>query len=128
MAVQWNLAIGARVCDVVAPSANDHADFAVDDRVIVMVGCADEALLYVLGYDGSVRVISTAEHTVTTISGSPGTAEVVSPDCQYLYTATARSIYRPSLISGPALVDPGMNVGDQERTRSLAGDVRTVIG
>jgi hypothetical protein len=85
MAVQWNLAIGARVCDVVAQSTNDHGYFAVDD-------CA----------------------------------EVVSPDGQYLHTA--RLIYRPSLISGLALVGPGMNVGVQARTRSLAGDVRKMIG
>jgi YVTN family beta-propeller protein len=105
MSVQWKLAIDARVCDVVATSAADRLYVAVDDCVIVMAGgdiatripigpdtkrlilSADEALLYVLGYDGSIRVISTANHTVTSIAGSPSTAEVVSPDGRRLYTA-----------------------------------------
>jgi YVTN family beta-propeller protein len=78
---------------------------AADDCVTVMAGggitaripvgpdtkglllSADEAVLYVLGYDGSIRVISTADHTVTTTTGSPSTAEVVSPDGRRLYAA-----------------------------------------
>jgi YVTN family beta-propeller protein len=105
MAEQWTLPMGTRVCDVVAGSATEQVYVAVDDCVIVMIGrdiaaripvgpdtkrlirSADETLLYVLGYDGSVRVISTDDHSVTSISGSPSTAEVVSPDGRYLYTA-----------------------------------------
>jgi DNA-binding beta-propeller fold protein YncE len=105
MDVQWQLPIGARVGDVVAGMDTDRVYVAADDCVTVMAGgdiaaripvgpdtkglllSADEAVLYVLGYDGSVRVISTADHTVTTIAGSPSTAEVVSPDGRRLYTA-----------------------------------------
>ena len=105
MALQWNLAIGNRVCDVVAHSATDHVYVAVDDCVLVMGGynikaripvgpdtkrlilCADETYLYVFSYDGSVRVISIADHAMTTIPGSPSSAEVVSPDGRFLYTA-----------------------------------------
>ena len=105
MVVQWKVPVGARVCDVVAGSDTDQVYVAADDCVTVMAGCdiaaripvgpetkrlilgADGAFLYVLGYDGSVRIISTADHMVTTISGSPSTAEVVSPSGRRLYTA-----------------------------------------
>jgi YVTN family beta-propeller protein len=105
MDVQWQLPIGARVGDVVAGTDTDRVYVAADDRVTVMAGgdiaaripvgpdtkrlllSADDAFLYVVGYDGSVRVISTADHSVTTIAGSPSSAEVVSPDGRHLYTA-----------------------------------------
>jgi YVTN family beta-propeller protein len=104
MAVEWKLPIGARVWDVVAARATDQVYVAADDSVTVVAGSdiaaripvgpdtkrlilsADDTVLYVLGYDGSVRFISTADHTVTTVSGSPSSAEVVSPDGR-LYTA-----------------------------------------
>ncbi len=110
MTVEWTFPIGARVCDVVAHSGTDRVYVAVDDSVIVLAGCdiaaripvgrdtkrlilsADEAFLYVVGYDGSVRVIGTADHTVTTISGRPSMAEVVSVDGRRLYTAHAAAI------------------------------------
>ena len=105
MVMQWKIPIGARVCDVVACRDTDQVYVATDDRVTVIAGSdiaaripvgpdtkrlilgADEAFLYVPGYDGSVRIISTADHTVTTIYGSPSTAEVVSPSGRSLYTA-----------------------------------------
>src|SRR5271166_1721160 len=105
MVVQWKVPIGARAWDVVAGSNTDQVYVAADDCVTVMAGCdiatripvgtetkrlilgADGAFLYVLGYDGSVRIMSTADHTVTTMSGSPSTAEVVSPGGRQLYTA-----------------------------------------
>ena len=103
--MQWKIPIGARVCDVVACRDTDQVYVAADDCVTVMAGSdiaaripvgpdtkrlvlsADDAFVYVLGYDGSVRIISTADHTVTTIYGSPSTAEVVSPSGRSLYTA-----------------------------------------
>jgi YVTN family beta-propeller protein len=93
------------VGDVVAAVDTDRVYVAADDSVTVIAGgdiaaripvgpdtkrlllSADDAFLYVVGYEGSVRVISTADHTVTTIAGSPSTAEVVSPDGRRLYTA-----------------------------------------
>jgi YVTN family beta-propeller protein len=105
MVVEWKAPIGARVFDVVAGRDTDLVYVAADDYVIVMAGSdiaaripvgpdtkhlilgADEAFLYVPGYDGSVRIITTADHTVTTIYSSPSTAEVVSPSGRHLYTA-----------------------------------------
>jgi YVTN family beta-propeller protein len=105
MVVQWQLPIGVRVGDVVAGIDTDRVYVGAGDCVIVVAGCdilaripvgpntkrlilsTDDAFLYVVGYDGSVRVISTADHTVTTISRIPSTAEVVSPDGRHLYAA-----------------------------------------
>ncbi len=105
MAVQWKIPIGARVCDVVAGRDTDQVYVAADDHVTVMTGCdiggripvgpdtkrlilsADEPFLYVFDYDGSVRIIDTTDHTVTTIYANPSTAEVVSPSGRYFYTA-----------------------------------------
>lgn len=105
MDVQWQLPIGARVGDVVADTDTDRVYVAGDDWVTawdsdgiaarILVGpdtkrlilTPDGALLYVVGYDGSVRVFSTADHVVTTISSMPSTAEVVSPDGRHLYAA-----------------------------------------
>ena len=110
MAAKWKLPIGTRVCDVVAHCGTDRVYVAVDDTVTLLVGCditaripvgpdtkrliltADEALLYVVGYDGSVRVVGTADHTVTNISGRPSMAEVVSSDGRRLYTAHPAAI------------------------------------
>lgn len=105
MVVQWKVPIGARVFDVVAGGVTDQVYVVADDCVIVMAGSdiaaripvgpdtkrlvlsADDAFLYVPGYDGSVRIITTADFTVTTIYGNPSTAEVVSPSGRDLYTA-----------------------------------------
>jgi YVTN family beta-propeller protein len=105
MVLQWKVPIGARVFDVVAGRDTDQVYVAAEDCVTVLAGSdiaaripvgpdtkrlilgADEAFLYVPGYDGSVRIITTADHTVTTIYGSPSTAEVVSPSGGHLYTA-----------------------------------------
>ena len=103
--MQWKVPIGARVFDVVAGRDTDQVYVAADDSVIVLVGGevaaripvgpdtkrlilgGDDAFLYVPGYDGSLRIITTADHTVTTIYGSPSTAEVVSASGRHLYTA-----------------------------------------
>ncbi|MGZ4583640.1 MAG: YncE family protein [Mycobacterium sp.] len=108
MVVQWTMPIGARVCDVVTGEDNE-VYVATDDAVTAMAGNdvaaripvgpdtkrlvlgADGASLYVVGYDGSVRIIGTADHTVTTIYGGPSTAEVVSPLGGTLYTAHVAS-------------------------------------
>ncbi len=105
MVVQWKVPIGARVFDVVAGRDTNQVYVAADDCVTVMAGSditaripvgretkrlmlgADDAFLYVPGYDGSVRIITTADFTVTTIYGNPSTAEVVSPSGRDLYTA-----------------------------------------
>jgi len=105
MVVQWKVPIGARLFDVVAGRDTDQVFVAADDCVTVMAGSditaripvgretkrlmlgADDAFLYVPGYDGSVRIITTADFTVTTIYGNPSTAEVVSPSGRDLYTA-----------------------------------------
>ena len=105
MAVQWKIPIGARVCDVVAGRDTDQVYVAADDYVTVMTGrdiagripvgpdtkrlvlSADEPFLYVFDYDGSVRIIDTTDHTVTTIYANPSTAEVVSPSARNFYTA-----------------------------------------
>ncbi|OBG28562.1 YncE family protein [Mycobacterium sp. 852002-51057_SCH5723018] len=105
MAVQWQLSIGTRVGDVVVGKDAERVYVAADNCVTVIAGgdiaaripvgpdtkrlilSADDAFLYVVGYDGSVRAISTADHAVTTIAGSPSTAEVVSSDGRRLYTA-----------------------------------------
>ncbi|HWS91194.1 MAG TPA: hypothetical protein VN306_01425 [Mycobacterium sp.] len=122
MVVQWKIPIGARVCDVVAARNADQVYVAADDCATVIAGSdiaaripvgpdtkrlvlsADDAFLYVLGYDGSVRIISTADHTVTTIYGSPSTAEVVSPSGSTLYTAHVATGHESadSLISATA--------------------------
>ncbi|MBV8181343.1 MAG: hypothetical protein JO045_21585 [Mycobacterium sp.] len=104
MVVQWQARIGARVCDVVASKKTDRIYVATDDSVTVMAGSeiaaripvgpdtkrlilgADEAYLYVPGYDGSVRIIGTADLRVTTRYGTPSTAEVISPAGRHLYT------------------------------------------
>jgi DNA-binding beta-propeller fold protein YncE len=109
MVVQWEAKIGARVCDVVTSKDTDRIYVATDDSVTVMAGSeiaaripvgpdtkrlilgADEAYLYVPGYDGSVRIISTADHRVTTHYGTPSTAEVVSPAGRQLYAAHVRT-------------------------------------
>ena len=123
MVVQWKVPIGARVFDVVAGRGTDQVYVVADDCVIVMAGSdivaripvgpdtkrlmlsADDAFLYVPGYDGSVRIITTADFTVTTIYGNPSTAEVVSPSGRDLYTAhivTSRESV-DSLISATAV-------------------------
>ena len=102
--MQSKVPIGARVFDVVAGRNTDQVYVAADDWVVVLAGTdiaaripvgpdtrrrvlgGDEAFLYVPGYDGSLRVITTADHTVTTIYGSPSTAEVASPSGRHLYT------------------------------------------
>jgi hypothetical protein len=128
MVAQWKVPIGARVCDVVTGSGTDQVYVAADECVTVMAGCdiaaripvgaeikrlilgADGAFLYVLGYDGSVRIISTADHTGPTIYGSPSTAEVVSPSGRHLYTAHAATSREStdSLISVTAADDTSM--------------------
>jgi YVTN family beta-propeller protein len=105
MVVKWKVPIGARVFDVVAGRGTDQVYVAAEDCVTLMAGSdiaaripvgpdtkrlilgADEAFLYVPGYDGSVRIVNTADHMVTTSYGSPSTAEVVSPSGRHLYTA-----------------------------------------
>jgi DNA-binding beta-propeller fold protein YncE len=109
MVVQWQAKIGARICDVVARKDTDRVYVATDDSVTVMAGSeiaaripvgpdtkrlilgVDEAYLYVPGYDGSVRIIGTADHSVTTSYGTPSTAEVVSPAGRHLYTAHTKT-------------------------------------
>jgi YVTN family beta-propeller protein len=104
MVVQWQAEIGARICDMVASKETDRLYVATDGGVTVMDGSeiaaripvgpdtkrlilgADEAYLYVPGYDGSVRIIDTADHRVTTSYRTPSTAEVVSPCGRQLYT------------------------------------------
>lgn len=106
MVAQWKVPIGAHVC-VVTGRGTEQVYVAAEDCVTVIAGCdiaaripdgaqtkrlilgADGAFPYVLGYDGSVRIISTADHTSTTIYGSPSTAEVVSLSGRHLYTAHA---------------------------------------
>ena len=117
MVVQWKVPIGPRVSDVVTGSDTDHVYVAADDCVTVMAGCdivaripvgaatkrlilgADAAFLYVVGYDGSVRIIRTADHLCMTIYGSPSTAEVVSPSGCHIYTAHNAPESADSLIS-----------------------------
>ena len=48
---------------------------------------ADGTRVYVTGYDGSTSIISTAEHTVKNFVLDRSTAEVVSPDRNYIYLA-----------------------------------------
>ena len=122
MVVQWKVPIGARVFDVVAGRVTDQVYVVADDCVIVMAGSdiaaripvgpdtkrlvlsADDAFLYVLGYDGSIRILTTANFTIRTIHANPSTAEVVSPSGRELYTvhiAAGRETF-DSLISATA--------------------------
>ena len=105
MVAQRTISIGTCVCDVVAGSDTGSVYVAADDCVTVMTGCdiaaripvgfetkrlilgADGAFVYVFGYEGSVRVIRTADHTIGTVSGNPSIAEVVSPNGRGFYTA-----------------------------------------
>ena len=48
---------------------------------------ADGTRVYVTGYDGSTSIISTADNTVKTFVLDRSTAEVVSPDGDYIYLA-----------------------------------------
>jgi len=45
---------------------------------------ADGTRVYVTGYDGSTSIISTADNTVKTFALDRSTAEVVSPDRNYI--------------------------------------------
>jgi DNA-binding beta-propeller fold protein YncE len=75
-----------RLCDRDGRQRDRGAHTRRPDTKRLILG-ADESFLYVPGYDGSVRIITTADHTVTTIYGSSSTAEVVSPSGRHLYTA-----------------------------------------
>jgi DNA-binding beta-propeller fold protein YncE len=114
MVVQWQAEIGARICDMVASKDTDRLYVATDGAVTVMDGSeiaaripvgpdtkrlilgADEAYLYVPGYDGSVRIIDTADHRVTTSYRTPSTAEVVGPSGRQLYTMHIRHLMKTS--------------------------------
>jgi YVTN family beta-propeller protein len=45
------------------------------------------SLLYVTGYDGSIAIIDTVDYTVRTIERDVSTAQVVSPEDGYVYSA-----------------------------------------
>jgi YVTN family beta-propeller protein len=47
----------------------------------------DGSRIYVTGYDGSMAIINTVDYTVTTVGRDPNTAQVVSPDDSYVYSA-----------------------------------------
>ena len=52
-----------------------------------MVVSADGTRIYVTGYDGSMSIISTADNSVKTVVLNRSTAEIVSPDGDYIYLA-----------------------------------------
>lgn len=109
MGVQWQAEVGRRVCDVVASKDTDRIYVATNDSVTVLAGgeiaariavgpdtkrlilSSDDAYLYVPGYDGSVRIIRTVDHEVTTWSGPLSTAEVVCPAGRRLYTTHVKA-------------------------------------
>lgn len=47
----------------------------------------DGSRLYVMGYDGSTSIIDTVDYKVTNVSRDSSTAEVVSPEDNYVYVA-----------------------------------------
>ena len=48
---------------------------------------ADGSRIYVTGYNGSISIINTMDYTVRTVVGDAITAEVVSPEDNYIYLA-----------------------------------------
>ena len=52
-----------------------------------MVVSADGGRIYVTGYDGSTSIISTADNSVKTVVLNRSTAEILSPDGDYIYLA-----------------------------------------
>ena len=52
-----------------------------------MIVSANATRIYVTGYDGSTSIINTADNTVKTLRLNRSTAEVVSPDGDYIYFA-----------------------------------------
>ena len=52
-----------------------------------MVVSADGTRIYVTGYDGSMSIISTADNSVKTVVLNRSTAEILSPDGDYIYLA-----------------------------------------
>ena len=48
---------------------------------------ADGFRLYVTGYNGSISIINLVDYTARTVKREPATAELVSPDDNYLYLA-----------------------------------------
>jgi YVTN family beta-propeller protein len=103
------ITLGGRVATVVANPESAHVYVAEPDSVAVIGGGnhvvariplsgeprelvidADGTRLFAVGYDGSVSVIGTEDHTVTTFSGSWNSEVVVSADGAYLAAAETR--------------------------------------
>ncbi|MCW2653110.1 MAG: hypothetical protein JWR32_4086 [Mycobacterium sp.] len=104
--VVTTIPLGVRVCDIAVSPGNDQLYIATTDSVMAISAfhhvvatiptghdvkrlsmSGDGRILYVTDYDGSLTIINTADNTASSVVNSPSTAEVVSPDGKYIYSA-----------------------------------------
>ena len=98
--------LGSHACDVVVSPDGDHI-YATTEKSVKVIDRAhrvvanipvdldpkrtmvspDGSRLYVTGYNGSISIINAVDYTVRTVVRDASTAEVVSPDDNYVYLA-----------------------------------------